>query len=166
VRGKLLLLRPQLVKTTNPGTHIWERQDSDTDRAWEAFEIYRQMGTHRSYQKVAAQLGKSRILIERWARRDNWQMRVLAWDRYESRVVNERVMLGTASMRERQVVAAMALQARAQNRLLHMTAEEMDKLRPVDVCAMCRKARKDCRSWCRSLRFMSSAGREDGGRSD
>ena len=132
--------RPQLVQGHEPGIHQWERQNFDTDKAFEAFETYRLMGSTRSLSKLSKQLGKNASLLERWSKRDNWQARILAWDRHEARVINEKITIGTASMRERQVMLAMQMQARAQKRMLSMSEAELELMRPVDVCAIMRTA--------------------------
>lgn len=116
----------------------WERQSTDTDRSWEAFEVYRQMGPRRSIQKVAEKLGKSRTIMERWSLRHDWRRRVLAWDRHEARIINERVLLGSADMRERLISQAMNLQARAQQRVLKMTDQEIAALSVMETCALMR----------------------------
>jgi hypothetical protein len=118
----------------------WERQDSESDRSFEAFEEYRKMGLSRSLVKVAEKLRKSEALINRWAARDQWRMRVLSYDRHEARITNERIILGTAGMRERMTMLAMQMQARAQNRILKMTEKEISEMRPVDVVALMRVA--------------------------
>lgn len=116
----------------------WDRQESESDRSFEAFELYRTMGLQRSLTKVVNELGKSMTLIERWSQRDQWKMRVMAYDRHEARLTNERVVLGTAGMRERQTILAMQMQSRAQNRILKMTDGEIGRMRPVDVVALMR----------------------------
>jgi hypothetical protein len=120
--------------------HPWDRQDTESVAAFEAFEIYRMMGLTRSLARVAEKLGKSLTLIERWSQRDGWKLRTLAWDRYEARITNERVILGTAGMRERMTVLAMQMQSRAQNRILKMSEQEINAMRPADVVAIMRAA--------------------------
>ena len=116
----------------------WERRMTDTDRSWEAFDEYRMMGTGRSLQKAATKLGKSVQLLDRWSKRHSWWERVQAWDRYEARVVNERVLLGTAEMRQRMVNQALGMQARAQSRILKMTDDDIASLKPGEVIALMR----------------------------
>ena len=130
----------QLQLVDRASSRIWERQNSDTDRAYEAFEVYRDLGQQRSLAKVAQKSGKHITLIERWSSRDSWAVRVVAFDRYQSGVINERVLRGTASMRERQVMLAMQMQTQAQQRLLSMSDAELATMRPVDVCAVMRMA--------------------------
>jgi hypothetical protein len=130
---------------TLPQTEIvalapWDRQDSESNAAFEAFELYKGMGLTRSLAKVAEKLGKSVTLIERWSQRDGWKIRTLAWDRHEARITNERVVLGTAGMRERMTILAIQMQSRAQNRILKMTETEINQMRPIDVVAIMRAA--------------------------
>lgn len=120
----------------------WERGglggEKDSDQSYEAFVAYRDLGLTRSYAKTAEAVGKSSQLMEKWARRDNWQQRALAWDRHSSRIINERVMLGTAAMRERAAGIGMNLQIIAAKRLLKMTEEELATLGVTQLAAMVR----------------------------
>lgn len=54
----------------------WQRQPNEGQRAWEAFQEYRNMGPKRSCAKVARKLGKSDTIIERWSRMHSWVKRV------------------------------------------------------------------------------------------
>lgn len=118
------------------GLQPWERLLDESEPAWQAFETFRTMGGQRRLVGVADKCGKHVSLIERWAKRHGWHQRVLAFDRYEARVTTERILLGTASMRERQIVLSMQLQSRAQQRLLRMSESEVNQLRPVELVAL------------------------------
>jgi len=61
-------------------SELWQRQDSDTKKSYEAFHIYLTMGRKRSLRKVAQQLDKSLTIIGRWSEAHNWQARVAAYD--------------------------------------------------------------------------------------
>ena len=50
----------------------WERQKGETPQAFEAFSIYRDMGSSRSTAKVGRKLGKSKNLMDRWSSRWEW----------------------------------------------------------------------------------------------
>jgi hypothetical protein len=124
-------------RSSSPLT-LWERQTTDTDKSWEAFEVYRGLGAQRSLLKVGQQLGKSTALLSRWSALHNWVIRAQAWDRHEARTINERILLGTAEMRSRMVNQALSLQARAQARILKMSDTEIAALRPNEVVALMR----------------------------
>jgi hypothetical protein len=128
----------EIIKSTD--IKPWERQPHDTDRAFEAFEVYRALGTSRSLAKAAERLGKSTQLLERWSKRDRWLERVYAYDRHEARAVNEAVYLGTAEMRKRMVNQALGMQARAQQRIIKMTDEEIGQLKPTEILGLMRVA--------------------------
>lgn len=67
----------------------WERRADETAKAYEAFEVYRDMGLARSYAKVAQRLGKSKTIIDRWGSRHEWGMRIKAHDeKFETRRLN------------------------------------------------------------------------------
>jgi hypothetical protein len=59
---------------------IWKRLPSDTDKSFEAFALYRDMGASRSLKVVAEKLQKSEGLIGRWSRTRDWSNRVAAYD--------------------------------------------------------------------------------------
>jgi hypothetical protein len=118
----------------------WERQSTDTEKAFEAFETYLRMGTARSLVKVAERCGKHPSLMERWSKRDRWQERAVAYDRHEARIVNEQIFLGTAEMRKRMVNQALGMQARAQQRIIKMSDEEIAELKPTEILGLMRVA--------------------------
>ena len=63
-------------KTEKP----WERQKGETEQAFEAFAIYRDLGLKRSNHEVCERLSKSRQLISRWKSKYGWDERVRAYD--------------------------------------------------------------------------------------
>ena len=50
----------------------WEKQPKESRQAFQAFQMYRDLGYARSQAKVAAALGKSEDLIARWSSRWRW----------------------------------------------------------------------------------------------
>ena len=118
----------------------WERLPTDTDRSFEAFEAYRQMGAERSLAKVGQKLGKSTPLMERWSKHHHWVERTAAWDRHEARTVNESVLLDTSQMRSRLVNAALALEAKASESIASMSREEIAALSPYEIAALMKTA--------------------------
>lgn len=73
---------------------IWERQESDTLKSWEAFVIYRDMGASRSLQKAADEYyggtGVKRGHFEGWSVKHNWVARCEAYDAYQYEQHQER----------------------------------------------------------------------------
>jgi hypothetical protein len=54
----------------------WERQEGESDKAFEAFRCYLEMGPKRSIVAVAQRLSKSIPMIKRWSKRWKWVVRV------------------------------------------------------------------------------------------
>lgn len=57
----------------------WERRDSESNPAYEAFRAYMRI---RSTPKVATELGKSETLITRWCTANDWVARLAEYDSY------------------------------------------------------------------------------------
>lgn len=64
-------------------TDPWLRKDDESEKAFQAFVIYRDLRENRSYLEVSKLLGKNRKLIERWGKQHDWIERVAAFDRFE-----------------------------------------------------------------------------------
>lgn len=69
--------------------HPWNRQPGETSKAYEAFSIYRDLGSERSTRRVAEQLSKSEALINRWSGKYDWPARSRAWDSIPSQAMAE-----------------------------------------------------------------------------
>jgi hypothetical protein len=120
----------------------WERQDNESQEAWEAFGVYLEMGAQRSLAKTATHLGKSDTLMEGWSSRHKWGNRVLLYNRQQARITNDRVWLGNADMRERIATQAVNMQHRVAKRVLSMTEAEIAKLSPRECVALFNAARR------------------------
>lgn len=60
---------------------LWEHQPNESEEAWEAFVMYRELGNERNLTKVAEILGKTVGMMEQWSARHRWVIRAEAWDR-------------------------------------------------------------------------------------
>ena len=108
----------------------WERQDYETSKSYEAFSIYRDLGTERSLNETAKKLGKSKTLIERWSRLYHWQERIASYEReLENQALAEKKKTA-AETRKRQLQIAMQLEKRALEALKNIQPED---LTPKDV---------------------------------
>lgn len=73
---------PHPLNTFEP---LWDQQPNETDPAYEAFVVYRDMGRgERALDKVAAVLEKSVQLMGRWNQPWSWRQRVIAWDKNQA----------------------------------------------------------------------------------
>ena len=99
-------------KTDKP----WERQKGESEKAYEAFAAYRDMGE---------KLGKSDTLIRRWKVRWNWQERVRAYDNELEREARKKVVADRKAMTERHIGIAMQLQKKALEALSSLSVEDM-----------------------------------------
>lgn len=96
-------------KTEQP----WERQKSESAQAFEAFSIYLNLGTERSIRAVSHELGKSKTLIDRWSRNNNWVERCRAWDNHLQREAKKAAVAELREMNRRHITLARALQGAA-----------------------------------------------------
>lgn len=81
--------------------HPWERQEGETPKAWEAFVVYRDLGSSRSLRGVANHLSKGMSLISRWSSRWNWVERAAAWDADTDRASREAQLEAITKMAQR-----------------------------------------------------------------
>jgi hypothetical protein len=59
---------------------IYEKLESETQKAYEAFCIYRDMGLSRSIERVRQQLGVAATRLEKWSCTHDWVKRADAYD--------------------------------------------------------------------------------------
>ena len=64
----------------------WDRQAEETDKAWQYFQIYRNLGYGRTYKKVADAVNVSDSNIHTYAKKHNWAERVHQWDIYQDKI--------------------------------------------------------------------------------
>lgn len=89
----------------------WERLPGETNKAFLAFCIYRDLRHNRSLAQVQAKLGrKSKSYIGHWAKKYKWVDRVKAFDDYEDRLIRLKQQEVIQKMNERQAQQAEAIQ--------------------------------------------------------
>lgn len=116
----------------------WERRQAESEQAWQAFKIYRDYDDERRQAKVVVRLGKSRTLIERWAKRHGWSDRVVEYDRWRDNERLKALVKGQVAMRERHATLAAAIIAMVTRRVENMTDEQIGQLKPQDIAALLR----------------------------
>lgn len=112
--------------TDNP----WERQKGETEKAFEAFTTYRDLGEKRTVSAVCKKLEKSRSLIDRWKERWDWPERVRAYDNELEREAKAKAVKELREMTSRHIKIALALQQKALEALKDLPIVKME---PKDI---------------------------------
>ena len=68
-----------------------ERLPRESAKAHAAFRAYLDLGAERSLAAVAAKLGKSKVLMERWSRRYDWSGRIAAHERHVAEIERQAI---------------------------------------------------------------------------
>lgn len=107
----------------------WERQKDETPKPFEAFCVYRDMGTERSLSKVATKLQKSDTIIGRWSSKYSWVKRVTEWDAEQDRINREAAekerIKAIKKMHDRHIKLAEDMLEKAAAALLSIPDEEI-----------------------------------------
>lgn len=119
----------------------WERQDGETNKQFEAFVIYRDMGEERSLSKVAEKLQKSTTLMGRWSGSNNWVERVAAWDDEQDRILRAEQIKDIKRMRKRHADMAATMITAAAKGLKEIMAKP-EEMKPNDVARLVEVASK------------------------
>lgn len=108
----------------------WERQKDESEKAFEAFKIYRDMGEDRTISAVVKRLEKSRNLIDRWKERWSWKERVRAYDNELEKQAKSKAVKDYKAMTERHIKIAVQLQKKALEALNNLETKRMS---PKDI---------------------------------
>lgn len=135
----------------------WERQKGESEKAFEAFAAYRDMGEKRTFTAVAEKLQKSVSLIRRWKDRWEWPERVRAYDNELEKAARAKAIKDRKDMTERHIKIAMQLQKKA---LEALTSLEVEAMSPKDIKEYIKMA-TDLERLNRTLEEESSKGRDD-----
>lgn len=117
---------------------LWERQENETAKPFEAFCIYRDLGPGRSLSQVAKSLGKSDTLMSRWSSEYDWVKRAAAWDEEQDRIARKAQVEEIVKMRKRHAKLACDMLAKAAAALEVLPQSEIkaaDLSRMVDVAS-------------------------------
>lgn len=115
----------------------WERQKGESQKAYEAFVIYRDLGAERSTAKVSQELGKSKALIQRWCRAWNWVERCRAYDNSLDEAARRKALKKYQDMTARHIRIALQMQEKA---LADMSELPDGALSPKDILQFLDKA--------------------------
>jgi hypothetical protein len=84
---------------------LWARQSGESDRAFEGFCAYRDLGPSRSLAIAGQVLGKTKATLEQWSTRWAWVARCSSWDDESDRLSRERDLVERREARERMLAA-------------------------------------------------------------
>lgn len=100
----------------------WERQENETEQAFEAFCLYREI---RSCAKVAGQLGKSVQLMQRWSGEWQWVSRCRDYDNALQGAEFEERRAQIKAMQKKHLQTADTLQTKALEAIGKLDMEEL-----------------------------------------
>ncbi len=103
----------------------WERQEGESEKAFKAFVIYRDLGEDRTISAVVKRLEKSRNLIDRWKEKWNWSERVRQYDNELEKQAMAKAVKERKDMAERHIQIAMQFQKKALEALQALSIEDM-----------------------------------------
>jgi hypothetical protein len=113
---------------------IWDRKQGESNKAYRAFCIYRDMGIDRSLKRVGEELKISGALAGRWSSRYGWVARAQAWDdRLDAEAQKAKIKAQAKAreeMTERHAKLAKVLQSKVVERLQNLNPRELS---PGDV---------------------------------
>jgi len=106
----------------------WNMRPSETARAFQAFEVYRDMGLDRSLERVAS--GDNPVtsglpVLRNWSAANDWVARVRAFDEAAAAKAADRALEDAATVRARQAQHAKAIQLRAMQKIAAMDPGDM-----------------------------------------
>lgn len=107
-------------------TNPWDRQPTETDPAWAAFQTYRDQGVDRSTAKVGRALGKTKKLMDVWSSKHGWVARATAWDTHLDQAIQARIVKERGEMAARQIRLGQSLQDKATEGLKALRSKELE----------------------------------------
>ena len=120
-------------------TKPWERQEGESAKAFEAFNVYLEMGADRSVRAVGQKCSKSVSLIMRWSATYGWVERAAAYDDDLQRKAHAQAAKKARKMTDRHISIALKMQEKALMALEQMDPADID---PKNLIAMLREATK------------------------
>ena len=118
----------------------WERQEDESQVAFEAFCVYRDLGhepegqpkVKRTYANVARKLGKSQQIVARWGLRWDWDHRSREYDNELQRMELKARKDEIKKMQKMHVQYGLALQKKALQALSRLAEEDMSTRNVLD----------------------------------
>jgi hypothetical protein len=113
---------------------LWDKQEGETNKAYNAFLTYRDLGFLRSLKKATSNFynienvrrtsAKLRQMQD-WSRKNDWVARCADWDANQNRIYQLEQREAIQAMNKRQASYGVAMQGKGIARLLDMNPEEL-----------------------------------------
>jgi hypothetical protein len=111
----------------------WDRRKDESPEAFEAFVMYRDMGSGRSTAKVGKRLKKNKSLMDRWSSKHDWVDRTAAWEEHLDRRVQKEAGQEHVEMNRRHRQIAKLLQSRVIEAVQNLDEKAIAKMKPGDL---------------------------------
>jgi hypothetical protein len=117
--------------------YAWERLPGESAKAYEAFQLYLDLGSERTYAQVARELGQNvKNFRERWPKKHQWNHRAIAYDEHLSRLALAAAEEERKEMARRQVRLGTKLQAAAERGLDVLVEMENVAIAPNEIVGL------------------------------
>ena len=108
----------------------WESQEGEGAKAFEAFQVYLELGGKRNVREVSARLGKSTTLIFRWSSLWHWVERAREYDSHNAEQARKQAVKDQKEQIKRHIQIARGLQSKA---LKALNLIDPSELTPRDI---------------------------------
>jgi hypothetical protein len=116
----------------HPPQNLWDKRETESDKAYAAFLLYRDLGRGRSLAKASSTLDKPTSKLRQfgtWSAQHGWVERVAAWDAAEQ-AKDEKALDDLRQLKRVEIVNA---ELEDYERLRAQWLEQSQYVRPVDV---------------------------------
>lgn len=97
----------------NKVLYPWERQPGETEKAYEAFLFYKNLGPGRTLAETSRKLPKNYQTLKEWKAKWKWEDRVIAFDRENDRQEQRKLQHERVKMVKRHINLGTYLQVEA-----------------------------------------------------
>lgn len=112
----------------------WDRRNDETDKSWQAFQMYRDAGVGRTARQVGEALGyHTKGMVTKWSVRYDWPDRAHAYDAHLDRIKQRVDADAVVAMARRHAAIGATALAKAYEAILGINPS---RLRPRDAIAL------------------------------
>lgn len=104
---------------------MWDKRPTETPRAFQMFQMYRDMGTTRSIRKLQEHTGISLSALARWSSQYDWVDRAGSWDGHVDRERQLQSVEDARAMQERHAAIATRMMSKALEKIRNIKPETL-----------------------------------------